>query len=320
MSRVLQISNLKKYYPVRVGFRGTHWLHAVDDVTLDIKAGETVGLVGESGSGKTTVANCVLRLEEPTSGQVLLGDLDLATVQGETLRRLRRHVQMVFQDPMDSLNPRMKVRSMVVEPLHVHGLCSRKEAGERAGELLQLVGLGAQYAERYPHQLSGGERQRVGIARAIATQPVLVILDEPTSSLDVSVQAKLINVLKDLQAKLGISYLFITHDLSVVSGLSSRVAVMYLGRLVEFGPTQAVFSQPVHPYTQALISAVPVSHPGEKRERIVLPGEGSSAIDPVEGCRLVPRCPHATDWCNKRTPELDEVQPDHLVACHKHLD
>jgi peptide/nickel transport system ATP-binding protein/oligopeptide transport system ATP-binding protein len=227
---------------------------------------------------------------------------------------------MVFQDPMDSLNPRLRVRSMVAEPLWIHGLCSRTEAGERAAELLELVGLGAQYAERYPHQLSGGERQRVGIARAIATQPKLVILDEPTSSLDVSVQAKLINVLKDLQHKLGVSYLFITHDLSVVSSLSTRLAVMYLGRLLEFGPTQEVFSQPVHPYTQALISAVPVSHPAEKRERIVLPGEGSSAITPGEGCRLLPRCPFATDECGTRTPELREVSAGHLVACHMRFE
>ncbi len=319
MVTVLKVTNLKKYYPVRSGFLRTKWLHAVDDVSLDVQAGETVGLVGESGSGKTTVARCVLRLEEPTSGQVLLGEVDVTAVRGDGLRGLRRDMQMVFQDPMDSLNPRLPVGSMVAEPLWIHGLYSRKEARERAVDLLELVGLGPQYAKRYPHQLSGGERQRIGIARAIATHPKLVILDEPTSSLDVSVQAKLINVLKDLQVKLGLSYLFITHDLCLVSSLSNRLAVMYLGRLVEFGATQAILSRPVHPYTKALISAVPVSHPSERKERVVLPGEGSSTIGPTQGCGLLPRCPFAMGVCGERTPMLHEVSPDHSVACHMHV-
>jgi oligopeptide/dipeptide ABC transporter ATP-binding protein len=316
---VLEVINLKKYYPVRTGFRGTKWLQAVDDVSLRVGAGETVGLVGESGSGKTTVAKCVLRLEEPTGGQVLLEGKEVTGLRGETLRRLRRDMQMVFQDPIDSLNPRLTVADMVAEPLWIHGLYSRKQARGRTVELLEAVGLGEAFAKRYPHQLSGGERQRVGIARAIATRPKLVILDEPTSSLDVSVQAKLLNLLTDLQEELDLSYLFITHDLSVVSGLATRVAVMYLGQIVELGPTQEVFSRPIHPYTRALVSAVPISHPREVKDRIVLPGEGSSGIDPPRGCRLAMRCPLATEICGERSPLLREVSAGHFAACHMSL-
>lgn len=316
MSTVLEVRNLKKYYPVRSGFRRRKWLHAVDDVSFDIRAGETVCLVGESGSGKTTVAKCILRLEEATSGQVWLDGKAVSGVGGGRLRRLRRHMQMVFQDPIDSLNPRLTVGDMVAEPLWIHGLYSRQQAREPTVELLELVALGPQYAKRYPHQLSGGERQRVGIARAIATRPKLVILDEPTSSVDVSVQAKLLNILRDLQDKLGISYLFITHDLSVGSRLSARVAVMYLGQIVELGPTEEVFRRPIHPYTKALISAVPISHPLERKERMAFRGEASSAIDPPEGCRLLPRCPFAMDICADRTPVMREVSTDHFVACH----
>jgi oligopeptide transport system ATP-binding protein len=316
MDKVIEVKNLKKYYPVRAGFRTTRWLHAVDDVSFHIGPGETVGLVGESGSGKTTVAKCILRLEEPTGGQVWLDGKDVTAARGERLRRLRRYMQMVFQDPLDSLNPRLKVGAMVAEPLWIHGLWSRREARERAAELLEVVGLGPQHSTRYPHQLSGGERQRVGIARAIASNPKLVVLDEPTSSLDVSVQAKLLNVLQDLQDKLGLSYLFITHDLSVVSSLSVRVAVMYLGQILELGPTQAVFSQPFHPYTKALISAVPISHPLESKERVTLPERTSSAVDPPESCRLLERCPFAMHMCAETTPHLREVSTDHFVACH----
>ncbi len=316
MGNVLEVRNLKKYYPVHTGFLASQWLHAVDDVSFAIGGGEIVGLVGESGSGKTTVAKCVLRLDEPTSGELILMGRDISRVRGEALRRLRRHMQMVFQDPLDSLNPRLTIGTMVAEPLWIHGLYPRRTADERAMELLAMVGLGSQYAKRYPHQLSGGERQRVGIARSLATNPELVILDEPTSSLDVSVQAKLINVLRDLQKQLKLSYLYITHDLSVVSGLSHRVAVMYLGQLVEIGPTQMVFSNPRHPYTRALLSAIPISHPNEKKERVLLPGEVTSVIGARRGCLLKDRCPFAMKVCADETPSLRQVAPGHEAACY----
>jgi len=312
---VLKVSNLAKYYPVRTGLLSRGRLVAAEEVTFSIAKGETLALVGESGSGKSTVAKCVLRLEEPSAGEVTLNGSPVTGIPQTELRHRRAAMQMVFQDPLDSLNPRMRVWTLVAEPLWLHGIVPKRNVKEKVAELFELVGLNRDHLDRYPHQLSGGQQQRVGIARALATQPALAVLDEPTSALDVSIQAQLINLLRDLQQRLQLSYLFITHDLALVTILSKRVAVLYLGHIMELGPTEVVLSRPFNPYTRALISATPVDNPWEKRERITLTGEPTSPVDPPVGCRLAPRCPYVLPKCRAQPIPLVDVMPGHAVRC-----
>jgi oligopeptide/dipeptide ABC transporter ATP-binding protein len=310
---ILRVSGLTKSYRVRAQSRRAT-LHAVDDVSFEILPGETVALVGESGSGKSTVAHCLLRLEQPSSGRVVFEGEELTALPQRRLRELRPRIQIVFQDPTDSLDPRQTIGSAVGEPLRVHGLVGGVERRHRVGEILELVGLQASHAKRYPHQLSGGQRQRVGIARALITNPSLVVLDEPTSALDVSVQAKLLNLLRELQQKLHLSYLFITHDLGIVRTIADRVLVMYAGQIVEAASTDAIFDRPLHPYTRALLDAVPVDTPAHRRERPAPHGEPYAAIDPDPVCRFIGRCPWAADEC--RIPvELHEAEQAQLVRC-----
>lgn len=316
MKPVVETRNLRKYYRVG-GALSRSYLHAVDDVSFAISQGETLALVGESGSGKSTVARTLLRLEEPTAGETLVDGVSVTRASQGELRRMRARMQMVFQDPLDSLNPRMRLGEQVAEPLWLSGKTSKKEAQERARELLVNLNLPADAHRRYPHQLSGGQLQRVGIARALVTEPSLVILDEPTSALDVSVQAQIINLLVDLQKENDLAYLFISHDLHVVGYLADRVAVMYLGQIIELGPTDAIFELPGHPYTRGLISAVPADHPREKRERVSLAGEPTSPINPKPGCRLASRCPFALPRCVESNIELTEVLPGHHVRCRR---
>ncbi len=313
---VVETRNLRKYYRVG-GTLSRSYLHAVDDVSFAISQGETLALVGESGSGKSTVARTLLRLEEPTAGETLVDGVSVTRASQGELRRMRARMQMVFQDPLDSLNPRMRLGEQVAEPLWLSGKTSKKEAQERARELLVSLNLPADAYRRYPHQLSGGQLQRVGIARALVTEPSLVILDEPTSALDVSVQAQIINLLVDLQKENDLAYLFISHDLHVVGYLADRVAVMYLGQIIELGPTDAIFELPGHPYTRGLISAVPADHPREKRERVSLAGEPTSPVNPKPGCRLASRCPFALPRCVESNIELTEVLPGHHVRCRR---
>ena len=313
----LRIEHLVKHYAIRTGFASRQMLHAVDDISLERGAGETLGLVGESGSGKSTVGKCVTMLERPTSGHIFLGDVDLTTLSYNELRPVRKDIQMVFQDPSDSLDPRRTAGETVMEPLTLHHIASGKDAIERTAKLFEQVGLKPEHMVRFPHQLSGGQQQRVGIARALATDPKVIVLDEPTSALDVSVQAKLIKLLRDLQRERSLSYLFISHDLSVIGYLSTRVAVMYLGQIVEIGETRQVFERPHHPYTMALMSAVPASNPLERRERIHLSGEIPSPIAPPNHCRLVSRCPFAVPACSQQPAVLEPIAPGHLVACHR---
>jgi oligopeptide/dipeptide ABC transporter ATP-binding protein len=310
---ILRVRDLSKIYQVREGWRKRE-LHAVDGVSFDVGVGETVALVGESGSGKTTTGHCVLRLAEPTAGTVELEGIDVTAAAPAPLRELRRRMQIVFQDPTESLNPRLSVGYLVGEPLSVHGIAKGAELRRRVEATFELCGLPASYTSRYPHQLSGGQRQRVGIARALVTEPSFVVLDEPTSALDVSVQAKLIELLRELQARLHLSMVFITHDLAVARLLAHRVLVMYGGQIVEVAPTAELFERPLHPYTRALLDAVPVDTPSERRERSSLPGEPYAAIDPPVGCRLISRCPWAAEECNAPV-ELVEVEPGHLIRC-----
>ncbi|MGI8479980.1 MAG: ABC transporter ATP-binding protein [Gaiellaceae bacterium] len=313
MMSVLSVHELTKHYDVRIRGR-RHTLHAVDSVSLDIRRGETVALVGESGSGKSTTARCILRLEEPTSGRLVLEGEEFTSASPRQLRRLRRQMQIVFQDPTESLNPRVSVGFAVMEPLRLHSHLSRGEARARAEELLDLCGLPTEFISRYPHQLSGGQKQRVGIARALVTNPALVILDEPTSALDVSVQAKLLNLLNDIQTKLRVSYLFITHDLAVVRFIADRVLVMYAGSIVESAETETLFQRPVHPYTRALLDAVPAETPANRRSRQVLAGEPYAPIDPSPGCRFASRCSWAATECDVEVEHL-EVSPGHAARC-----
>lgn len=315
MTSLLHIESLKKYYPIRTGLFAHRMLHAVDDVTLDVETGETIGLVGESGSGKSTVGKCVTMLERPTSGSVTFDGATLSELSFNELRAHRKSIQMVFQDPYDSLNPRRTAGETVLEPIRIHHIASGMRAREQVASLFERVGLRPEHMSRFPHQLSGGQQQRVGIARALATDPRMLVLDEPTSALDVSVQAKLIRLLKKLKSEQNLTYLFISHDLSVVGYLSDRVAVMYLGQIIEFGPTKEVYRRPRHPYTMALMSAVPSANPLDRRERIVLTGEIPSPIEPPNTCRLVSRCPFAMPECSEIPIELWEVGPGHRVAC-----
>ncbi|MDP9359204.1 MAG: ATP-binding cassette domain-containing protein, partial [Chloroflexota bacterium] len=319
MTSLLQVESLVKHYPIKTGLFAHQMLHAADGVSLTLQPGETVGLVGESGSGKSTVGKCVTMLERPTAGTVSFAGTELTKLSFDDLRRVRRSVQMVFQDPYDSLNPRRTAGETVLEPLTIHGIAKGREARDRTAELFGRVGLKPEHMARFPHQLSGGQQQRVGIARALATDPALIVLDEPTSALDVSVQAKLIRLLRSLQREQNLAYLFISHDLSVIGYLSNRVAVMYLGQIIEIGPTRQVFSQPRHPYTMALMSAIPAANPLHRRERILLKGEIPSPIAPPDYCRLVGRCPFATEECRSMKMELWEVAPGQQAACIRSL-
>jgi oligopeptide transport system ATP-binding protein len=317
---LVQVRHLKKYFPITRGIIQRHVgdIKAVDDVNFDIYQGETLGLVGETGCGKTTVGRTIIRLYEPTAGQVFFDDVDLATLKGGELRRLRRRMQMIFQDPYASLNPRMAVGSIIAEPLEVHRVARGQEKRERVQELLQLVGMNPHFANRYPHEFSGGQRQRIGIARALALNPALIICDEPISSLDVSIQAQVVNLLEDLQDRLGLTYLFIAHDLSMVRHISNRVAVMYLGKIVELTDRDEIYLNPLHPYTQALMSAVPVPDPEleAKQQRIILEGDLPSPASPPQGCNFNTRCSKAFDVCFEKDPEFVEVKPGHFCACH----
>ena len=312
---LLEVRDLTKRYRVRRGVFGHCDLVAAEDVSLTVEAGDTLALVGESGSGKSTVGRCLLRLEEPTSGRVFLDGRETIGLAAAEIQRLRPRMQMVYQEPLDSLNPRHRVGELVAEPLWLHGLVPKREARARVIELFTLAGLGEEHVDRYAHELSGGQQQRVGIARALATSPDLVVLDEPTSALDVSVEAQILNLLRDLQAQLGLAYLLISHDLAVVALLASRVAVMYVGQIVELGPTREVLADGFHPYTRALVSATPVDHPRQAKRRITLEGEPTSPIDPPRHCRLVGRCPYARPVCSEITAELVEVRPGRSTRC-----
>jgi peptide/nickel transport system ATP-binding protein len=321
---VLQVVDLVKHYPIRKGLlrKEVARVRAVDGVSFDVNPGETLGLVGESGCGKTTTGRCVLRAVDPTSGQVLYRQadgeqVDLATLNGEPLRLLRREIQMVFQDPYSSLNPRMNLLDIVGEYLQVNNLAHGAKLKDRVAELLTQVGLRPEYMTRYPHAFSGGERQRIGIARALSLNPRFIVADEAVSALDVSVQAQILNLLQELQAKLGLTFLFIAHDLSVVEHISNRVAVMYVGKIAELADTQELFARPRHPYTEALLSAVPKPDPRLKRQRIILPGEVADASRVPSGCYFHPRCRYAVDRCRIEAPALREISPGHLVSCHR---
>jgi len=314
---LLEVRDLRRFFPIRKGFfsRVRGYVKAVDGVSLDVRRGEVVGLVGESGCGKTTLARTILRLIEPTSGSVLFDGIPVFSLKGGELRRLRKRFQIIFQDPYGSLNPRLTVGSMIAEPIKIHKIARGAAVKERVADLLQKVGIPAEHMNRYPHEFSGGQRQRIGIARSLAVGPEFVVADEPVSSLDVSVQAQILNLLRDLQVEFGLTFLFITHDLGVVEYLADRVAVMYLGKIVEVAQTERLFGNVKHPYTQALISAIPSLDPQKKRQRIVLPGDVPSPAAVPPGCPFHPRCPKAMSHCRTDVPSLREDEPGHHVSC-----
>jgi oligopeptide transport system ATP-binding protein len=317
---LIRVEDLKMHFPIRRGVvqHTVGYVHAVDGVSFDIHKGETLGLVGESGCGKSTTGRAILQLYKPTSGHVYFENKDLVHLKSEEMRILRRKMQMVFQDPYACLNPRLTVEEIVGEPLAIHKVAKRNEIRNRVKELLELVGLTASYLDRYPHEFSGGQRQRIGVARAISLNPDLIICDEPISALDVSIQAQVVNLLEDLQSKFNLTYLFIAHDLSMVRHISNRVAVMYLGILVELADRNELYENPLHPYTQALLSAVPIPNPmvEEKRKRIILTGDVPSPINPPSGCRFRTRCPIAQEICAAEKPSWKEALSGHFVACH----
>jgi oligopeptide/dipeptide ABC transporter ATP-binding protein len=323
---LLRVDHLKKYFPIKRGVvfqREVGRVHAVDDVSIEIKAGETLGLVGESGCGKSTLGRCIIRLQELTSGTVTFDGKDISRLSRRALRPIRGDVQMVFQDPYASLNPRKRVGTIIADPLRIHGDSNRRQIRERVRELLALVGLSPEHVNRYPHEFSGGQRQRIGVARALALHPKLIIADEPVSALDVSIRAQVINLLDDLQDELGLTYIFIAHDLGVVRHVSDRIAVMYLGKIVEVSPAEELYQRPVHPYTEALLSAVPIPDPviTAQREQIVLEGDVPSPIVPPSGCRFHPRCRYATQICSQVEPPLtDHGGEGHVAACHHPLN
>jgi len=320
-STLIRVESLVKHFPVRIGaFAETKaTVQALNGISFDIKKGETLGLVGESGCGKSTAGQTILQLHRPTSGRVYYQGTDLTQLKEKQLRPLRTKLQVIFQDPYSTLNPRMTIGTAISEPLQFHNLVPKNKRGERVAELLKIVGLNPAFATRYPHEFSGGQRQRICIARALACEPDFIVCDEPISALDVSIQAQIINLLQDLQEEFGLTYLFIAHDLAVVRHISHRVAVMYLGEMVEMAGKETLFEKPLHPYTQALLSAVPEPNPREERgrQRIVLTGDVPSPINPPSGCRFHPRCPLATETCFKMEPTWNEIEPGHWVACHE---
>ncbi len=314
---ILVVDKLVKYFPVRTGLlqRVSAWVQAVDKVSFAVKQGETLGMVGESGCGKTTVGRTLLRLVEPTSGEVSFEGKNILKMSQSELKPLRRDMQIIFQDPYASLNPRMPIGESVMEGLQIHNIGRPKDRWEIAINMLKKVGLEEYHARRYPHEFSGGQRQRIGIARALALNPKFIVCDEPVSALDVSIQSQVLNILKDLQSEFGLTYLFIAHNLSVVEHISDRVAVMYLGKMVELTDRDSLYREPLHPYTKALLSAIPVPHPNIKRERTILKGDVPSPLNPPKGCRFHTRCPIAVSQCSQQEPELKEVRPGHFVAC-----
>jgi len=314
---LLELQDIVKHFPVTGGMflRQIASVRAVDGVNLEIREGETLGLVGESGCGKSTLGRLILRLEEPTSGDILFRGESILGYDKGRMRALRREMQIIFQDPFSSLNPRKNVAHIIGEPLYVHGTTNRREREKKVLRLLEVVGLKKEHMRRYPHQFSGGQRQRIGVARALALNPKLIICDEAVSALDVSIQAQVINLLQDLQEEFGLTYLFISHDLSVVEHISNRIAVMYLGEVVELADSDTLYKEPIHPYTQALLSAAPVPDPKRMRKQTALIGDVPSPINPPSGCRFHTRCPFARDTCNREAPQLNEVQENHFVAC-----
>lgn len=317
---LIQVQNLVKTFPIKGGLfsREVASVKAVSDVTFDIFEGETLGLVGESGCGKSTLGRCVIRLLESTAGKIIFEGRDVTQLAGEELRQLRRKMQIIFQDPYASLNPRMTVGSIISEPLEIHKLFdSKKDRLDRVKQLLELVGLRPEHISRYPHEFSGGQRQRIGIARALAVEPRFIVCDEPVSALDVSIQAQVINLLMDLQQKFGLTYLFIAHDLKVVEHISNRVAVMYLGKIVELATSDDLYLHPQHPYTRALLSAIPIPDPHGKEQRVILTGDVPSPITPPQGCHFNPRCPIADEGCRKDYPAFKETRPNHFASCFK---
>ncbi|MED1955076.1 dipeptide ABC transporter ATP-binding protein [Brevibacillus centrosporus] len=315
---LLVVKNLKKYYPITGGVLGGEIgvVKAVDDVSFTVNRGETLGLVGESGCGKSTTGRSLLRLIEPTAGEVYFDGVNVSALSIEEMRKMRRDMQIVFQDPFASLNPRHNIEKILEEPLIVHGMGSSAERKKRVQEMLEVVGLSSYHARRYPHQFSGGQRQRIGIARALMLNPKLIVADEPVSALDVSIQSQVLNLMQDLQRDLGLTYLFIAHDLSVVRHISDRVGVMYLGRIVELTSSAQLYSNPLHPYTKALLSAVPTPDPDAARERVILQGDVPSPANPPSGCTFHTRCPHVTDECRTTRPLFQDAGDGHFVACH----